>query len=158
VIHRFAPFAVRAVGSILLLTASALAGKVIHVPADQPAIQAAINAAANGDTVLVAPGTYNEQINFLGKTIVVRSQGGNKVTTIDGASVAGPVVRFVSGETLKSVLQGFTIQNGTMCCFPMRAAELKFRIHRRRSSPTISGTMLAQETEEGSTFTSDRLW
>lgn len=117
-IPRLAPFGFRAASSLLLLTASALAGKIIHVPADQPTIQAAINAASNGDTVLVAPGTYKEQINFLAKAIVVRSQGGNKVTTIDGASVAGPVVRFVSGETLKSVLQGFTIQNGTLCCFP----------------------------------------
>jgi len=132
-IARLAPSAFRVASSVLLLTASALAGRVIHVPVDQPTIQAAITAASNGDTVLVAPGTYNEQINFLGKAIVVRSQGGNKVTTIDGASVAGPVVRFVSGETLKSVLQGFTIQNGTLCCFPYEGGGIEVS----NSSPTI---------------------
>ena len=132
-ILRLAPFVLRVVSSILLLAASALAGKIIHVPAAQPTIQAAIVAASNGDTVLVAPGTYNEQINFLGKAIVVRSQGGNKVTTIDGANVAGPVVRFVSGETLKSVLQGFTIQNGTLCCFPYEGGGIEIS----NSSPTI---------------------
>src|SRR5216117_3331126 len=48
-----------------------LFANVIHVPADQPTIQAAINAAVNGDTVQVSPGTYIENINFLGKAITV---------------------------------------------------------------------------------------
>lgn len=130
--HRLAPFVLH-VGCFLLITTSVLAGKTIHVPANQPTIQAAINAASNGDTVLVAPGTYDEQINFLGKAIVVRSQNGNKVTTIDSAGIAGPVVRFVSGETLSSVLQGFTIQNGTMCCFPYEGGGIEIA----NSSPTI---------------------
>lgn len=52
-------------------------------------IQDGINAVAvAGDEVLVAPGTYNELINFLGKAVTVRSSGGRDVTIID----AGPVV------------------------------------------------------------------
>ena len=48
---------------------------VINVPADQPTIQAAINAAVSGvDEVVVAPGTYNEIINFIGKAITVHRQ------------------------------------------------------------------------------------
>jgi hypothetical protein len=90
---------------------SAIAGTVINVPADQPTIQAGINAAASGDTVLVAPGTYKENINFNGKAIIVRSSGGAKVTVIDGGGVTS-VVRFSSNETSSSVLSGFTIQNG----------------------------------------------
>jgi hypothetical protein len=42
---------------LLVLPAVLLAQQTIHVPADQPTIQAAINAANSGDTVLVAPGT-----------------------------------------------------------------------------------------------------
>ncbi len=88
-----------------------MAQSTINVPADVPTIQAAINAASNGDTVLVAPGTYTENINFSGKAITLKSSGGPSVTTIDG-SAKGTVVTFNSGETTNSQLSGFTIRNG----------------------------------------------
>ena len=56
----------------LFLTSSATA-TIIHVPQDQPTIQAGINAAMDEDTVLVDTGTYVENINFNGKNIVVGS-------------------------------------------------------------------------------------
>jgi hypothetical protein len=83
----------------------------IHVPSDQPTIQAGIDAAATGDTVLVSPGTYMENINFNGKAITVASLSGPSVTIIDGAR-KNTVVTFSSGETTASVIRGFTIQNG----------------------------------------------
>ncbi len=95
----------------LLICACPTFAATINVPADQPTIQAAINAAVTGDTVLVAPGTYKENINFMGKAITVTSSGGAKVTTIDGG-LAASVVTFSSGETTASVLSGFTITNG----------------------------------------------
>jgi parallel beta-helix repeat protein len=84
----------------------------INVPKDQPTIQAGINAANNGDTVLVAPGKYVENINFNGKTIKVTSAKGPKVTVIDG-NAAGPVAVFMTNDGAGSVLSGFTLQNGT---------------------------------------------
>ncbi len=84
----------------------------IHVPADQPTIQAGIDASVNGDTVLVAPGTYVENIDFKGKAITVRGDTGPDVTVIDG-NQAGSVVKFESGEGVNSVLDGFTITNGS---------------------------------------------
>jgi parallel beta-helix repeat protein len=96
----------------LLLSATAFSSaKIIRVPADQPTIQGGMNAAESGDIVLVAPGTYFENINFSGKAITVKSSGGAKVTIIDGGHL-NSVVTFDSGEGLRSVIRGFTIQNG----------------------------------------------
>ena len=84
---------------------------VINVPAEAATIQAAIDRAIDGDTVLVAPGTYVETINFLGKAITVTSEEGPARTIID-ARGAGSVVTFRSRETRASVLSGFTIRGG----------------------------------------------
>src|SRR5438309_10915581 len=100
-----------ALTSFCLLAGGANAQTTVSVPADQPTIQAGIDATANGDTVLVAPGTYNERINFSGKNITVKSSGGASVTTIDGGA-GGSVVTIVSGEGPGATLQGFTVQHG----------------------------------------------
>jgi parallel beta-helix repeat protein len=123
---------------LLALTAPSYAA-VIHVPADQPTIQAAINAAQNGDAVIVAPGTYFENINIAGKAITVKSANGNKVTIIDGG-FASNVVTFDSGEGLGSVLQGFTIQHG----FNRFADGGGILIS--SASPTITGNIVTNNT------------
>lgn len=99
-----------AAACLAFCTATALA-TTIRVPQDKPTIQAGIDAAANGDTVLVSPGTYYENIDFKGKAITVTSSDGASKTIIDG-NYAGPVVTFVTSETRSSVLNGFTIQHG----------------------------------------------
>jgi hypothetical protein len=97
-------------GFLLLMS---LEGKAntFPVPSQYPTIQQAINAAQNGDTVLVAPGTYVENIDFLGKAIRVTSAAGAQLTIIDGSHLK-PVVAFISGESRTSILNGFTIRNG----------------------------------------------
>ena len=78
-------------------------------------IQSAINAANNGDTVLVFPGTYYENIDFKGKAITVTStsgpSGGTANTIIDGQHLANAVT-FQSHEVRTSILSGFTVRNG----------------------------------------------
>lgn len=85
----------------------------INIPADFTAIQAGIDAANDGDTVLVAPGTYTENIDFKGKAIILRSAQGAATTIIDGggkfSSSIG--VAFHLAEDYASVLDGFTITN-----------------------------------------------
>ncbi len=83
----------------------------LGVPADHTTIQAAIDAAGNGDLILVSPGVYAETIDFLGKEVIVRALEGPGATTIDGNG-GGPVVSFVSGETRDARLIGFTITGG----------------------------------------------
>jgi parallel beta-helix repeat protein len=92
-------------------SASASTHAVIHVPGDQPTIQAGIDAAVTGDVVAVDPGVYFENLDFNGKAITVTSTRGAKVTVVDGGWAA-PVVTMDSGERPTSVLQGFTLRHG----------------------------------------------
>jgi hypothetical protein len=85
-------------------------------------IQAGINKASNGDTVIVAQGTYVENISFNGKNIVLRSTNPAdwaivKQTIIDG-NKSGSVVTFTGTEHETCVLCGFTIRNGTGSSVP----------------------------------------
>ena len=122
---------------LLLGIPATRAQQTINVPASQPTIQAAINVANNGDTVLVAPGTYVENINFGGKAITVNSSGGPSVTTIDGGA-RGSVVTFSTSEGLTSVLNGFTIRNG------LQNGLFGGGIYISSASPTITGNTITR--------------
>jgi len=90
--------------------------RVITVPGDYSTIQAAIDEAWGGDTIIVSPGTYYENIHFHGKNIIIRSTDPadpNVVasTIIDG-NTSGSVVTFSGTESSLCVLSGFTTTNG----------------------------------------------
>lgn len=104
--------------SVLLLSAlpspagaEASLPATIHVPGDRPTIQSAIDAASDGDLILVSPGVYPENVSFLGKAVRVEAVGGPASTTIDGGGRAS-TVSFVSGEGPGSELIGFTVRGG----------------------------------------------
>ncbi|KPA11826.1 secreted protein containing Cadherin domain protein, partial [Candidatus Magnetomorum sp. HK-1] len=92
---------------------------IIRIPEDQTTIQAGIDIAADGDVILVQPGSYPENLNFKGKTISVGSLflvTGNTdyiTQTIINGGQNGSVVSFISGENQHSVLNGFTLTNGS---------------------------------------------
>jgi nitrous oxidase accessory protein NosD len=98
--------------ALLSLAAPPASSAVIHVPGDHATIQGAIDAAAEFDTVLVAPGTYGENIDFIGKAIIVKSSGGPGATVID-AHQSGCCVTFRTWEGPDSVIEGFTLTNGS---------------------------------------------
>ena len=97
--------------ALAVFLSAAASAATLHVPSAYPTIQSAIEEAFNGDIVQVAPGIYNEHIDFMGKAIVVIGDGATN-TAISGADSGGSVVRFALGEGIDSVLEGFSIQEG----------------------------------------------
>ena len=91
--------------------AGAQAG-TIDVPGTYLTIQEAIEAAEPGDQIHVAPGRYFESIDFKGKPIHVLATEGPQVTFLDGTDVKTSLVRCVSGEDKRTVLEGFRIVSG----------------------------------------------
>ena len=98
-------------------------GRIIYVDDDGPAdfntIQAAIDDANNGDTVLVTPGTYtgegNRDIEFKGKAITVKSEDGPETCIIDCQGTYDEPHRgfyFHEIEDSNSIVQGFTVTHG----------------------------------------------
>jgi len=126
----------------------------IHVPTDQPTIQAGIDASVDGDSVIVASGTFigegNSNISFRGKDIVVISQYGPWTTEIIG-DYQDPGFIFVDNEPPTAELIGFSISNyrqGIICknealpnikwCFlEENAADSGGGFYCENSSPTL---------------------
>jgi parallel beta-helix repeat protein len=132
---------------IAFLAVSAGAQQTIHVPGDSATIQGGINAATNGDTVLVAPGTYVENIDFMGKAITVTSSGGPTNTTIDGGQ-KGIVVNFANNETRASIINGFTITNDAPP-LPTQVTVSAYGIYVGSANPTITNNVITNNRGYG---------
>jgi len=122
-------------GAGCLIWAAAASGATINVPGDQPTIQDGINAAVSGvDEVVVADGTYSENIDFSGKAITVRSVNGPAVTIIDGVGFDS-AVKCTTGETAATALNGSTITGGN--------AAVGGGMDNNGSSPTVINCVFA---------------
>lgn len=117
----------------------------IYVPSQYSTIQAGISASVNGDTVLVADGTYtgdgNKNLDFGGRAIVLISENGPDNCVIDCQNCGRGFI-FHCGETAASVLSGFQvicgIDSGTTVSFSFGGG-----IKIINSSPTIENCIIA---------------
>ncbi|KPJ49015.1 hypothetical protein AMJ40_06450 [candidate division TA06 bacterium DG_26] len=114
----------------------------VHPDSAISAIQAGIDSSSSGDTVLVYPATYVENINFDGKNIILGSlflitgdMSYISSTVIDGDS-SGPVVVFENGEDHTAIITGFTIRNGR--------SEYGGGIYCDSSSPSLSDLVVSE--------------
>ena len=100
---------------VLLASPSAALGTTLRVPADYSRIYEALDAAAAGDTVLVAPGTYGDisvrhpfgtvaALGFIVRSVVLRSEGGSAATILD----------LSGGEGLAPYVVGIWVQYGSL--------------------------------------------
>jgi parallel beta-helix repeat protein len=112
-------------------------------------IQSAIDAAADGDTVLVKPGEYviTESITFKGKGITVRGEAGSDATTIRMAEAPtypahASVVMFESAETNAAALEGVNVTGGDATGYGWSGGGVCCR----NSSPTLTNCTIAGNT------------
>jgi type IX secretion system substrate protein len=138
---------------ILFLSVSILKATIINVPIDQPTIQAGIDSASTGDTVLVQPGLYNENIYFNGKNISVGSlylmsndTSFISQTIIDGNNLSSSVVWFFNGVDSSAVLIGFTLQGGYGQPHPTGFYSSGGGIYCNNSGPTLKKLIIRNNT------------
>ncbi len=140
---------------IILFSGSSALAVVNSVPDFFPTIQEAIDASDNGDTVLVQPGTYVENIDFNGNAITLGSlflttedESYISQTVIDGNG-NGSVVTILNADGDGTALTGFTIQNGNTDngggIFCMSASPTISYCHIRDNTGLAGGGLLAVE-------------
>jgi hypothetical protein len=127
--------------AICMVLSLSVESATIRVPADQPTIQAGIDDAMDGDTVLVAAGNYtgdgNRDIDFRGRSFLLLSVQGPFQTIIDCQGTQSDQHRaflFVSGEDSTTVVDGFTITNANIVTAPWNVGAA---IHCDSAAPTI---------------------
>ncbi len=132
---------------LVWLTTSATA-LILNVPDEYSTIQSAITASSSGDTVLVQPGTYQQNITFQGRAVTVAStyiftgeESAIEQTIINGGN-SNSCVRFNNDETASSKLIGFTLTNGSTDYYGGG-------IYCYGASPTLSNLIITGNSSEG---------
>jgi hypothetical protein len=110
-------------GAVLCATLSLAGAGVIHVPGDSATVQKGLNGALPGDTVLVAPGTYYEQLSWPAREgIVLQSEAGAESTAIDGSGAGRVLTMNALDYTRATQVRGFRITHGLVTVYPGNGA------------------------------------
>lgn len=150
-------------------------GATLRVPSEYPKIQAGVDAASPGDTVLVAPGTYADfetrvlppgaswtSCVFLKDGVVVRSEGGSSVTRISLETITGPQRTGINARFLPSTataLEGFLIEGPrALGAYVFYCGDVTFKdcvFRNFDGGPTSGGAMIVNGnvTIDGCSFT-----
>lgn len=91
-----------------LIAVGAASAAIHRVPEQFPTIRDAMSSSQHGDTILVGPGTYREQVKFFGLEVTLASTGGPDVTVIDANGHDAAIV-IQRGQTPATTIDGFTI-------------------------------------------------
>lgn len=125
----------------------------ILVPSQQPTLQAAIAAAQNGDSILIADGTYrgalNKNLDPGGKAITIRSAGDDPTRCIIDCESAGRAFVLQSGETSATVIRGLTVRNGRIFDSNSSANSYGGGLLCLNSNPTIVNCIFADNQAFG---------
>ena len=142
---------------------------VHHVPSEYMTIQAAIDAAGNGDEIVIGPGMYgsggDSVINTLGKQLWIHSSDGPEFTIIDGAGLRRCII-CENGESAVTIIEGLTITGGYAdsgggiycngsnptiidCVITGNSANLGGGICIQDGSPAITGCVFSENAADG---------
>jgi predicted outer membrane repeat protein len=145
-----------------LVSATTYAADLL-VPSQFATIQAAIDAAVDGDVVLVASGSYNERLDMKGKAITLRGVNGYTQTILDPLGAAGTLLVAQTGETHATVIDGFSFRNSTGGVRVVSAAltiqNCRFLGNTAAQGPALwmqTGDLVIENTQFVSNVASDR--
>ena len=135
---------------VVCVMSGVVAAEIHHVPADFPTIQYAIDAALDGDEIIVAPGTYtstaDEVVDMGGKAVTLRSSDPSDpdvvaATIIDGEGARRGLACY-NEETSKTIISGFTITNGNINTGTTYGGGMS----NKNSSPTLTNCTFTANT------------
>ncbi|MBK7106902.1 MAG: T9SS type A sorting domain-containing protein [Ignavibacteriae bacterium] len=136
---------------IAIICFSNIFSEILKPTKSIPTIQELIDRSNNGDTVLVPPGIYYENINFNGKNIVVMSyflemkDSSYIQSTIVSGMQQGCVVTFENGEDSTSELNGFTIRDGISFSDTLHGGGITIK---NKSATTLKNLIISRNTVE----------
>jgi len=137
-------------------------GATIEVPADQPSIQQAVDAASPGDVIRVAPGTYQESVRIHDEKVGIAIEGvdptappvilGTPNTSADGIRVDGAPGIVLRNLRIVGAYDGVRlnrVQGAVLSGLVIEDNALGIRVNRGSDNIISASTILGTRVEQG---------